>query len=291
MRGRLQLALAIVVIVSAVPRLRPAAAEPAPCTHFGNCHHAEVTPGSGSFDTEIVVTDGRGGAKPVAGTDSCPGCEYYLTPACSANGVAVDIDGNPVGNDGLCGSAAFSCPGSEIRFKVYVRQPPATTFREVSTICIGPRNPVVTRDQLIASAQSLFRQLPLTSSAVNWQPTSGAVTGVPAIFYATGSAPTSNETTLGEITVSVTARATSWVWHVAPGVDVASSTAGAPYPDHAAEHLYTRVGSYPVSVTTTWTGYATVNGVMSDEPVGTVSVTSPMRQLRVREGRTQLVDG
>jgi hypothetical protein len=252
-----------------------------------------VTPGSGGFETEIIVPDGKGGGKVLGGKgNSCPGCDWILTPACSSNDVLIGPDNQPIVMDALCGAAVNSCQDGGILFRVYVRRPPDTSYDFVDTVCRGGANGVPTREQLLDSAGGSFRELvPVTGAGVHWQPTNGAVTGVPAIFYATGEAAVTKAATAFGITVTVTARPTEWVWHVAPGVDVTSDRAGGPYPDQSAEHLYTRAGTYQVSVTTTWSGFATIAGVVTDQPVGTVQITSPVRALTVREGRTELIDG
>jgi hypothetical protein len=263
------------------------------CQSATKCNHAEVTPGQGGFETEIIVPDGHGGGKTLGGKgNSCPGCQWILTPACSQNEVVTGPDGNPIVFDALCGAAVNSCRGAGILFRVYVRRPPSTQFDFVDTVCHGGAAGAPTRQQLLNSAGGSFRDLvPVSGAGVHWQPTNGAVTGVPAIFYATGERAVSGSSSAFGMTVSVTARPTQWVWHVAPGVDVTSSVAGGPYPEQSAEYLYTRTGRYAVSVTTTWSGFATIAGVVTDEPVGAVQVTSPVRDLTVREGRTELIDG
>jgi hypothetical protein len=252
-----------------------------------------VTPGQGGFETEIVVPDGHGGGKTLGGKgNSCPGCQWQLTPACAPNGVTTGADGETVIFDALCPRAVNICPGAGILFDVYLRRPPDPNFSFVDSVCRGGPAGAPTRQQLLDSAGGSFRDLvPVSGAGVHWQPTNGAVTGVPAIFYATGERAVSGSSSAFGMTVSVTARPTQWVWHVAPGVDVTSSVAGGPYPEQSAEYLYTRTGRYAVSVTTTWSGFATIAGVVTDEPVGAVQVTSPVRDLTVREGRTELIDG
>jgi hypothetical protein len=283
----------LLVSGAAVIHGAPAMAEDPNCISKKCLGPVAVTPGQGGFETEIVVPDGKGGGKTLGGKgNSCPGCVWEMTPACSMNDIETGPDGEAIIFDALCGAAVNSCPDGGILFRVYVRRPPAPNFVYVDTVCRGGPGGAATRQQLIDAAGGTFRDLvPVTGADVHWQPTGGAVTGVPAIFYATGEQAVTKSSTAFGITVTVSARPTKWVWHVAPGVDVTSDKPGGPYPEQSAEYLYTRTGSYAVSVTTTWSGYATIAGVVTDEPVGAVEITSPVRNLTAREGRTELIDG
>ena len=131
----------------------------------------------------------------------------------------------------------------------------------------------------------------VTPSLAFVQPATGrALVNLPLAAHAEPSPSTWTTTLLGTpVTIRATPFAYEWDFgDAAP--PVVTDRPGAPWPDHAAEHTYTRTGDVAVTLTTRYTGQYSLDGGATWIPIpGTAAATSPPLPLRLVEARAQLI--
>jgi hypothetical protein len=140
-----------------------------------------------------------------------------------------------------------------------------------------------------AMVEAAFRRLPLAPSALIVQPGRGWVlVNKPTAVHADGGPQTLTTTVLG-IDVTITATPTRYAWDFGDGATLTTTDPGRPWPNGTLTHGYTRVGSYRLSLDTTWSATYTLAGdpTVLDVP-GTATTTGAVT-LEVRERRAYLV--
>ena len=221
--------------------------------------------------------------------------EEFMTPACGANGL--------FGGDALCMAAIASCPVGEIRFWVWQRvvrhqldeDPPVLEGeweRLPGSYCLGADDPgVPDYGRAIARVQSGFQDLPLPRAAVEVAPAPTSLVQVPTAFFAGGAQSFEQTVTpVPGISVTVSARPTSWTWHWGDGTSGTFGTAGEPRRPVVA-HTYRQVRDFSALVEVTWQGSFTIAGSSEVFDITTPAVvTSAPVTVQVREARSQLVD-
>ncbi|WP_223145171.1 PKD domain-containing protein [Actinotalea subterranea] len=135
-----------------------------------------------------------------------------------------------------------------------------------------------------------FRRLPLAPPALAVQPATGEhLVTMPAIAYTQAPAQTLTTDLLGT-PVQVEATPTSYTWDFGDGTTITTTSPGHPYPDHDVTHPYTRVGTWTITLTTTYTGRYT----LADDPTwhtinGTATTTTTSAPITTVEAPTHLV--
>ncbi|WP_432491385.1 PKD domain-containing protein [Kineococcus gypseus] len=133
------------------------------------------------------------------------------------------------------------------------------------------------------------RRVGLPASTANVQPAGGEVVlNVPVNVFAQAEAVTRQTQVLG-FPVTIRATPQSFTWTFGDGASLGPTTdAGAPYPAMTTTHTYTRPGTYPVVLTTTYSAEYAVAGLPFQPVQGTVDVASPAVTLTARSGTTVL---
>ncbi|MEO8106903.1 MAG: PKD domain-containing protein [Actinomycetes bacterium] len=212
---------------------------------------------------------------------TCPECRWALLPMCRGDGQAGDV---------ACGGAATSCPPGQFRRIVLLLRPGDTEWQEVGLVCLAGGAPTTVDDVSSELADLVVEDVPPLEPSM--QPDGGTLIGLPAVF-ATGQPRTLGERafTLIGFEIVLDGRAT-WAWDFGDGAALASDDPGGAWPDMSVSHAYGRAGVYPVSVSSTWDAWFTVDG-MGPWPVGgapVIQVASPP-QVRVAAARAELVVG
>jgi hypothetical protein len=237
----------------------------------------------------------RGGA--AAGAASWVELKEYLTPTCASNGLN--------GNDTLCGAAVFTCPPGQLRYWVWhqevqaARAPDGTVTRtpgvwkqEPGTFCLGSDDPgVPDYGRAIALVQSGFKDMPLPHAEVQVAPAPTSLVNVPTAFYAGGAQSFSRTVTpVAGISVTVTAKPTSWTWYWGDGQSSTFDNPGVPNRP-VVSHVYGQARDVQAHVDVSWQGSFTIAGSQQvfDIPTPAVVSSAPVT-VQVRQARTQLVD-
>ncbi|MBI3429770.1 MAG: PKD domain-containing protein, partial [Actinobacteria bacterium] len=123
----------------------------------------------------------------------------------------------------------------------------------------------------ISLSDKLVKLLPTASIAR--QPDQGALVNVPVIYWSDlPTVFTTRVSIVGEI-VDVTMRP-SFLWSFGDGTFFATTEAGRPYPEENITHIYSRAGTYLVTMLATWGGTWSHNGVAR-------AITGQIRKLSV----------
>lgn len=211
---------------------------------------------------------------------TCRDCRWALLPMCrggQAGGVA-------------CGGAATSCPPGEFRRIVLLLRPGDTQWREVGLVCLVGGGPITVDDVAAELSDVVVEDVPPLRPT--FQPKGGTLIGLPAVFAA------GQPANLGERRFSLVGFAivldgrASWTWEFGDGEALTTDEAGGSWPEMAVSQAYQRAGSYPVSVTTTWEAWFTVDG-LGPWPVGgdPVLQSADLLPVSVVEARAELVVG
>ena len=134
-----------------------------------------------------------------------------------------------------------------------------------------------------AAVYQAFREVPLPETVLHIQPPDGTtLVNLETNFFTTAEPFTTTITVLG-YTVDLDITPTSYTWDFGDGTTTTTTTPGAPYPHLDITHVYTRTGTYPTRLTTTWSADFRVNNGPWQRVQGTVDMTSPTLDLQVRE--------
>lgn len=135
-----------------------------------------------------------------------------------------------------------------------------------------------------------FRRLPLAPPVLNLQPArTEHLVNMPTIVY-TDAAPQHFTTDLLGYTFEVEATPTGYTWDFGDGTVLTTTSPGHPYPDHDVAHPYTRLGTYTITLTTTYTGRYRLAGDPDWTDVdGTATTTTSAPAITIVEARTRLV--
>lgn len=242
-------------------------------------------------DPDAAQYVGTGGlllpADSFTGTDAdrtdaatCPECRWALLPMCR--------DGQ--GGGVACGGAATSCPPGEFRRIVMLLRPGDSEWREVGLVCLVGGAPTTVDDVAGRLSDVVVEDVPPLQPKM--QPKGGTLIGLPAVFAA-GQPATLGERrfTLVGFEIVLDGRA-SWTWDFGDGTVLTTEEPGGSWPDMTLIHTYSRAGLYPVSASSTWEAWFTVDG-MGPWPVGGQPVVQSADPLPVSvvEARAELVVG
>ncbi|WZH52778.1 MAG: PKD domain-containing protein [Nocardioides alkalitolerans] len=134
-----------------------------------------------------------------------------------------------------------------------------------------------------AAVYQAFREVPLPETVLHIQPPDGTtLVNLETNFFTTAEPFTTTLTVLG-YTVDLDITPTIYTWDFGDGTTTTTTTPGAPYPHLDITHAYTRTGTYPTRLTTTWSADFRVADRPWQRVQGTVDMTSPTLDLQVRQ--------
>ena len=241
-----------------------------------------VQAGQGAINGALHGNDATRHPSTESGGSGCANCQWSVEPVCGTTAHTVN------GGDYACTGTGVGCPPNEERFNVYFRQPP-DPWRLTGSECL-PVSTTTARATAAQLIQDFFFHMPLPAPTPTYEPKTGALVNLPAIFDA-GAQQLTQSFRLGPLTVTVTARATRWTWTFDPGVTQTFDKPGGAYPNKDVTHTYTSAGARHVEVTAVWTATYTVNGRTTSLPVvGTVTRSAGLDVI-AREARSHLVAG
>lgn len=140
-----------------------------------------------------------------------------------------------------------------------------------------PKPTVITTDEV-------RRALP--QARLGFQPISGSVVNVPVIFWSGVSTPARfSLVILGHLIQVEMSAQFHWSW--GDGTYLTTRYAGAPFPSQDLTHTYSHPGNYRISMTTTWSGSATL-GQASIQIVGSPIETVDQITVNVGQAPTLL---
>lgn len=258
--------------------------------------------------TAIVVSDGHGGVRKVAGSSGgCNGCAWKMVPSC-----IVDAGSNSGASEDVCGNGTlgFRCTNGvngepRLPYRVFYRSGPGAPWIQTSTVCLGPQQAPISTDALLADVQRYVDRLVPPAPALRMQP--GEVdhltlVNLPTLFQApTPAVPPATffPAAIPGVQVEVAVAPRAWRWNVDGGASVFTTDfPGRRYddvhdpryaPELYAAHTWGIPGEHTISATVEWTATATVRGLGELPVPGTVERTSPVLRLRAAEARAQLV--
>jgi hypothetical protein len=131
-------------------------------------------------------------------------------------------------------------------------------------------NPAPTPDEVYR----YFRTLPLPALPTRQQPPGTALVGLPVVFHTDGPTSQSFDLAIRGFAVHITATASTYTWHTGDGVDLTTTSPGAPWPDTTVTHTY-RSGTFTSSLTTTWTGTFSIDDGPSTAVPGSTTTDGP----------------
>ena len=207
----------------------------------------------------------------------CDGCRWALVPMCKPSGAG----------QGSCGPAARTCPAPTRRMEVYLRRAAEPQFSLVGLVCLEPGAPTTVADLADRLQDVVVEQVP--DLAPSSQPSGATLVSVPTLF-ASGQPRRmdSRSFSLVGFDVVLDARAV-WSWVFGDGRDLVTSLPGGVYPDMSVAHTYAWPGRYPVSVTSAWEGWFTVDGMGPFRTGGPTVTQAAGLVVDVREARAVLL--
>lgn len=146
--------------------------------------------------------------------------------------------------------------------------------------------------QIGAWLESELRTLRVVPSPLHVQPDRAwTFVHVDAIVYTARDPQVLTAEVLGQ-SVSVRLQPVEFVWDFGDGsAPIVTTDPGAPYPDHTVSHPYTRLGTFQVSVHTTWAGEFQVAGDPTWRALSTpATTTTTAPPIEIVEARSRLVE-
>ncbi|WP_432498524.1 PKD domain-containing protein [Kineococcus auxinigenes] len=133
------------------------------------------------------------------------------------------------------------------------------------------------------------RRVGLPPSTAGLQPADGdVVLNVPVNVYAQAAPVTRDVHVLG-FPVTIRATPETFTWTFGDGATLGPTTdPGAAYPAMTTTHTYTRPGTYPVTLTTTYSAEYAIAGLPFQPVDGTVDISSPAVPVTAHAGTTVL---
>jgi hypothetical protein len=247
----------------------------------------------GDVEDGSFTVDGNGSSSAPARDSSSEGPvgpQFVLTsvPACSGNNPSTE------NADVFCAEADALCsaPGQAM-YWVYSSpdvQPRSWTY--VGQRCQGARDPAAPRPVFPGFTLADFQRLPLPAGTPNVEPDNGyTLVNIPTNVYAEA-APVTLGTQLIGFPVQVRATPSRFAWTFGDGgTHGPTEEAGAPYPALTITHDYARSGTYPITLTTYYSGEYSVAGGPWLPIAGEAQVRSAPVAVEALSGRNRLVAG
>jgi hypothetical protein len=146
-------------------------------------------------------------------------------------------------------------------------------------------NPAPTPDEVYR----YFRTLPLPALPTRQQPPGTALVGLPVVFHTDGPTSQSFDLAIRGFAVHITATASTYTWHTGDGVDLTTTSPGAPWPDTTVTHTY-RSGTFTSSLTTTWTGTFSIDDGPTTAVPGSTTTDGPPTTFTVVQAHAVLTN-
>ncbi len=238
---------------------------------------------------DVIGAHSDGGVRPGSSSDD-PVLDEYSRDACGTEGAPAYL------NADCSGYAADvprpDCGGPEpLRPLLHRHRETVTSPWSNWSIALGwtcPGDPAA-----VVFTEADLRRLPIAPSALHVQPNRPEVlVNKPTIVYTDPATQTFTPTLLGQ-PLDVEATPTSFSWDFGDHTDPITTTSpGHPYPDHDIAHPYPSLGTYTITLTTTWTGRYRPTGTTTWLPVtGTATTTTTSPPITTVEAPTHLVSG
>ncbi|NKX92450.1 PKD domain-containing protein [Sanguibacter hominis ATCC BAA-789] len=144
---------------------------------------------------------------------------------------------------------------------------------------------------LIGDVRSAFAEMTLTPSPITVIDGRGwTFVQIDTVIYSDAE-PQTLATTVGGTPVELRATPVEWHWDFGDkSKPLTTTTPGGPYPDKSVSHVYTRLDTYQVTLTTTWQGQWRLVGETTWRDVDGQNVTtSTSEPFTTHEIRTRLV--
>jgi hypothetical protein len=237
----------------------------------GSPHHASFL-GSGGLLLDSSFSGLGVGRDAIA---TCTDCEWLLTTICKG------------GPGGGC-HGIDSCPPDHRRMLVFLRHAGDPDYNQVGSYCMGRDGPVTVGEMAQRLRDVVVERVP----PVRWsyQPAGGAVVNLPAVF-SSGQPQRLDTRTFDLIGFRVVLNAQPrWNWSWGDGASTTTDQAGGAWPDLSVTHTYRRSGPVQIALTTSWSGWFTVDDI-GPFPTGGTPVVQQAGPwvLPVREARARLV--
>jgi hypothetical protein len=173
--------------------------------------------------------------------------------------------------------------------EVHLRRAGETQFTLVGLVCLRPGAPTTVADLGELLRDVVVEEVP--ELAPSSQPAGTTLVQVPTLF-ASGQPRRmdSREFVLVGFDVVLDARAV-WAWTFADGGTLVTDAPGGDYPDLSVSHTYQRPGRFEVSVTSSWEGWFTVDGLGPFRAGGSAVTQTAQLPVEVREARAVLLAG
>jgi hypothetical protein len=209
---------------------------------------------------------------------ACGTCSWRTQPVC----VSEPSQGLP------CLASLGGCPGGQYRVSILRRLEPGAQWEDVGQVCVGPGSrPVLVSEAADRVRDRFVDRLPPPHPS--YQPADGAIVNLPTIFASgqRGGADSDDFDLLG-MPVHVDAKP-SWLWDFGDGTTLRTDKAGGRYPDKSVTHTYEREGTAHVTVSSSWLGTFTVDGLGPFDVAGGAVTQDAAITVTVRSAAGQLV--
>jgi len=296
------------VVAGLLFAIAPAAAAEACVPGDKDCLHRQVRVGAGGAEgNAIVVSNGKGGVRPLAGGGNCVNCSWRIVPECSSqlsDGTAQNACDSPVGI--VCEVLSTGEPGVQYRRLFSDSGGP---WVDNGTVCVGQGETPVSTDALFAQVRRYVDQLVPAAPKVSMQPAGTTIVRLPTLFQAGQSTDPANNPTSkvffanagSRIAINVTVTPDQWTWQI----DGATASISRDYccryytaehspradPDYYASHTFEATGSHTATVTVIWSATMTISGLGTVPVDGTFTRRSPAYPFQVKQARSRLENG
>ncbi len=227
--------------------IRTPAPNPTPTTGVQGDDGRDVYRGSGGV--LIPARHWRGDSSGRRQAAECIDCSWRMTTACTS----LQFD------TGSCPASHVGCPRGLIRVRVWLKHG-SGPWVLVGYACVGGAPPVtrsvVERSVHDASVAALPRLKP------SYQPSSGALSGLPVVFSSGQSSDGLRQADLSVLGLEVRLDAQPrWTWSWGDGTSMSTSDPGGRYPRMAVSHTYLRTGHVRVVAAARWFAQYWVEGL------------------------------
>jgi len=227
--------------------VRQATPAPSPSTGVQGDDGRDVYTGEGGV--LIPARHWRGDSSGRRQAAECSDCSWRMTTACTS----LQFD------TGSCPASHVGCPSGLIRVRVWLKHS-VGPWVLVGYACVGGAPPVsrnvVERTVHDLSLASLPRLRP------SYQPSSGALSGLPVVFSSGQSRLGLRQANLSVLGLDVRLDAQPrWGWSWGDGGSLSTTNPGGRYPQMSVSHTYLRAGRVRVTATTRWRAQYWVEGL------------------------------
>ena len=208
----------------------------------------------------------------------CPGCVWRLSPACRTSAPDPELD---------CLNATTSCPPPALLTALWLQRPPEITVRRVGSFCRKPGQPLTPAQYVPGVRDQFVKLLPVLE--VTYQPAGRGLVNLPTLFATHQPIDLGRPTfDLGGHPIGLAATAS---WHVDFGDGATGDFArpGGAYPNEDIAHPYRTPATYRVTVTATWVGQFTVDGLGPFPVTGPAVIQREVVVVPVKQARAVLV--